>query len=336
MSDVRGAIHASRVRRATLRTIGRLWTASVLLLPGACTAAAAFDATPKRPIAEAAIKAETFAELQGYVLAGEANLDRFRPRGPFSVAIQEDREVRVSSAERIQADVFVSGASQRSPLVIFMHGHDSSKGAHGRQAAHLASWGMHAISVQLSKKGPWDANGAALARLVRFVQRSPQAIDSRVDASRIILVGHSFGAFAVAVALAAGAPAVAAILLDPAPTGRDVPGVLRRVQKPVMVLGADEDIAPVRDRDAFYEYIRRGVAEVSIRDAVHEDAQYPSEAALNNGGVDPDVTEELQVTFVSAITAAAISVSATGAFDYAWRSFARALQDGRLFDPKKK
>ena len=51
-----------------------------------------------------------------------------------------------------------------------------------------------------------------LTRIVRFIQRSPAAIDPRVDPNRIILVGHSFGASAVAIALAEGAPAAGAIL----------------------------------------------------------------------------------------------------------------------------
>jgi predicted esterase len=270
------------------------------------------------------------------VLAREANVDLFRSRGPFGVAVQEDRELRLPSAERIQVDVFLSAALQKAPLVIFLHGHESSKRAHSMQAAHVASWGIHALSVQLSKKGPWESNGTTLARLVSFLQRSAHAIDSRIDTSRIILVGHSFGAYAVAVALARGAPAAGAILLDPASMAKDAPDFLRRIRKPVMVLGADDEISPARNRDAFYEYIRSGVAEVSIRDAAHEDAQYPSELALQNGGVDPHATEELQVTFVAALTASAISLSATGAFDYAWASFRRALQEEKLFDPKKK
>src|SRR5205814_5552545 len=110
-------------------------------------------------------------------------------------------------------------------------------------------------------------------------------------------------------------PAAGAILLDPATIGADLPKFLRRVAKPVIVLGADDDVAPTRNRDYFYEFVRSGVAELSIRGATHEDAQYPSETALQNFGLDPDTTEELQVTFAAALTSAALSLSATGAFD---------------------
>jgi dienelactone hydrolase len=192
------------------------------------------------------------------------------------------------------------------------------------------------VTVQLPNRGPWDANGRSLTRLAGLVRRAPETIDKRIDVSRIILVGHSFGAFAVAVALAEGAPAAGAILLDPAGTAKELPDVLRRIRKPVMVLGADDDLATPRNRDYFYERIRGDVAEVSIRDAVHEDAQFPSEVAVRNAGVDADTTEALQVTFVSALTAAAISLSATGTFEYGWSSYQRALQDGKLFNPKRK
>src|SRR5205085_8583244 len=116
------------------------------------------------------------------------------------------------------------------------------------------------------------------------------------------LVGHSFGGSAVAVALAEGVPAAGGILLDPAAIGKDLPNYLRRINKPVMLLGADDDVGSTRNRDYFYRFIRSGIAEISIRDAAHEDAQFPSEFSLQNFGIDPHTTEELQVTFVSALT----------------------------------
>ena len=53
-------------------------------------------------------------------------------------------------------------------------------------------------------------------------------------------------------------------------------------------------------------------------------------------GVDPDTTEELQVTFVSAITSAAFSLSATRRLDYAWASFRGMIDSGKMLNPKKK
>ncbi|MGZ5122864.1 MAG: alpha/beta fold hydrolase [Burkholderiales bacterium] len=324
-------------RRAT-RAISRLFIIACLTLLSSRISAAGLDGTliAEPPVTEASITAGTVAELHGYLLGREANVDLFRARGPFGVAIQKDRELRLTSSQRIKTDVYLSVPGQNAPLVIFLHGQDSSKRADANQAAHLASWGMHCLTVQLPDNGPWDLNGRTLAGLVRLVYRFPEVLDKRIDTSKIILVGHSFGAYALAVALAEGVPAAGAILLDPAAFGKDLTTILRRIQKPVMVLGADdEDVSP-RNRDSFYEFIRSNVAEVSIRNAVHEDAQYPSEFALQNGGVDPHTTEQSQVTFVSALAAAAISIAATGTLEYAWMSFRRALQDERFFNAKKK
>ena len=195
---------------------------------------------------------------------------------------------------------------------------------------------MHAVSVQLPGRGPWINNGRTLARVVSLIHKSPQLIDSRIDVNKIILVGHSFGATAVGAALAGGAPASGAILLDPAAIGRDLPTLLRRVDRPIMIIGGDDELYSTRNREYFFRYTRGSVAEVSVKDAIHEDAQYPSDFALKNGGVDPNTTEELQITFVSALTAAAMSLAATGGFDYAWTSFSPAFDNGTFFNPKKK
>ena len=285
---------------------------------------------------QTSLRPKTLAELQGYLLNHKADLDLFRLRGPFAVAIQENREVRLSSTERINTDLFLSAPVEKAPLVLLLHGYDSSKEAHAYQAMHLASWGIHCLTLQLPNKGPWVSNGRTLARIVSFIHRSPEVIDRRIDVNRIILVGHSFGASAVAIALAEGTPAAGGILLDPAAVGKDLPNFLRRINGPVMVLGADDEVASTRNRDYFYRFIRSGIAEVSIRGAAHEDAQYPSEFALQNFGIDPNTTEALQVTFVSALTSAAISLSSTGTFDYAWTSFGAVFENGKFFNAKKK
>jgi pimeloyl-ACP methyl ester carboxylesterase len=285
---------------------------------------------------QTSLKPKTIAELRGYLLDHKADLDLFRLRGPFAVDARTNHEIRLSPTERVDADLFLSAPHEKAPLVVFVHGYDSSKEAHANQAMHVASWGMHSLTLQLPRRGPWVGNGRTLAKIVSFIARSPHVIDSRIDVSRIILVGHSFGASAVAIAMAEGAPAAGGILLDPAAVGRDLPQLLQKITKPVMVLGADDEISSARNRDYFYRYIRSGVGEVSIRDATHEDAQYPSEHAVQNFGLDPHTTEELQVTFAAALTSAAVSLSATGAFDYAWTSFGPVLASGKFFDAKKK
>ena len=274
------------------------------------------------------LKSTTLSDLQGYLLNHKADLDQFRLRGPFAVTVQTNYELRLSATERFDTDLFLSASTGKAPLVILLHGYASSKQDHTYQAMHLASWGMHSLVLQLPNTGPWVSNGKTLAKIVNFIYRSPEAIDSRIDANRIILVGHSFGGSSVAIALAEHARAAGGILLDPAGVGRELPRFLQQINSPVMVLGADARVSATRNREYFYRFIRDGVAEVSIKDAAHEDAQYPSDSALS--------TEELQITFVSVLTATAFSLSSTGKFDYAWTSFSDAFENGKLFDAKKK
>ena len=220
------------------------------------------------------LKPATLSELQGYLLNHKADLEQFRSRGPFAVDMQENYAIRLSTTEFINTDLFLSAHAEKAPLVIFLHGLDSSKEDHAYQAMHLASWGMHSLTLQLPNNGPWVNNGKTLAKIVNFIYRWPEIIDGRIDVHRIVLVGHSFGGSAVAIALADAAPAAGGILLDPAAVGRDLPKFLGQVKTPVMLLGADEQVSSARNRDYFYRFIRSGIGEVSIKDAAHEDAQF--------------------------------------------------------------
>ena len=74
--------------------------------------------------------------------------------------------------------------------------------------------------------------------------------------------------------------------------------------------------------------------EVSIKDAAHEDAQYPSETSLQNTGVDTETTEELQITFVSGIPPP--SACRPPRLDYAWAGLREMVDSGKLFNPKMK
>ena len=282
------------------------------------------------------IKAANTNELRGQLLNRKADVDEFRLRGPFAVATVQNHRVVLSPSERIDADLYLSSLAEKVPLVIILHGLDNSKADHAYQAWHLASWGMHSLALQLPNNGPWVANGRTVARIVEAISRTPEIVDKRIDMNRIILVGHSYGGTAMIVAMAEGGGALGGILLDPAGIGRELPNFLRRVNKPVMVLGADEQRTQTRDRDFFYSFIRNGVAEVSIRDAGHDDAQYPAELPSQSFFSGPPDTEELKITFVSALTAAAFSLAATGKFDYAWDSFGEAVKSGRIFNVRKK
>ncbi|HEX2827458.1 MAG TPA: alpha/beta fold hydrolase [Burkholderiales bacterium] len=285
----------------------------------------------------APVRAKSVAELQDYLRSHKADIDLFRLRGPFAVGERGDVELRLSPKERVYADVYLSSAPEKAPVVLLVHGYDSSKEAHANQAVHMASWGMHVVAVQLPKRGPWGvSNGRILARVASLIHRSPEVVDARVDPNKIVLAGHSFGGNAVAIALGEGAPALGGILLDPAAVGRDTPKILQQITRPVMVLGADEHIGATRNREYFYRYVRSGIGEVSIKDATHEDGQYPSQYALQHYGSDPYTSEEAQLSFAAAMTASAMSLATTGGFDSAWTSFDPEIKSGKFFNAKRK
>jgi len=292
---------------------------SVALL-GSCTTSPNIPATTIKPM--------PISELRENLIRKKSGLDQYELRGPFATTAREDIKIRLSRTEIIDADLFLSANTEKAPLVIFVHGHDSFKKNHAYQAMHLASWGMHSLTIQLPNRGPWIRNGRTLAKLVQFVSRTPSALDKRITMPRIILVGHSFGGTAVSVALAEGAPAIGGVLLDPATISRELPALLRKINKPVMVLGADERVFAARNRHYFYNYIRAGIVEVSIKDASHEDAQFPSQVAFP--------AENLQIAFVGAITSTAISLYSTGRLDHAWTSFGDAVKNGTFISARKK
>ena len=282
------------------------------------------------------LKAADPAELQRYLLSRKPDVAQFRLRGPFAVNERRDLEIRLSPDLTMEADLYLCAAARKAPLVIVLHGLNNSKADHAFQAMHLASWGMHGMALDLPNRGPWIANGRTLARLVDAVHRTPQLVDDRIDADKIILVGHSFGATAVAAALGEGAPVLGGVLLDPAGIGRQLPQSLKRITVPVMVIGADEDIWPTRNRGQFYRFIPGAVGEISIRDTVHADAQYPNEHTLRAFEENPDDTEEAQITFVSALTASAFGLAAAGSLDYGWNSFEDGINKGIFFNARRK
>jgi len=194
---------------------------------------------------------------------------------------------------------------------------------------------MHGLALQLPNEGPWTTNGRTLARLVNAIARAPELVDRAIDVERIVLVGHSFGASSVAVALAEGAPALGSVMLDAAGIGKDLPGTLKRIRRPVMLVWADRDIGQTRNQPFFYRYIASGVAEVSIRDASHEDAQFPTGGQLPPSG-GALASDAAQITFASLLTATAFSLAANGRLDYVWASLEGGLGSGLLYDARRK
>jgi pimeloyl-ACP methyl ester carboxylesterase len=321
----------SLTRRASLILSALLFTA----------VSAHSDVCPRTsPVSEVTpTTAADHADFERYLLSHTPDVAQFRRRGPLAVIQRKGLEIRLPSGPAAQADVYLCVPARKAPLVIVLHGYDNSKDDHAFQAVHLASWGMHGMVIDLPKHGPWIGNGRTLKKLVDAIHQTPQLVDGSIDADRIILVGHSFGATAIATALGEGAPALGGVLLDPAGIGRPLRQLLQRVTVPVMVIGADEKLWSTRLRGQFYRYIPRAVGEISIRDSVHEDAQYPNkhaQRAFDENPADTADTEEAQLAFVSALTASAFGLAATGGIDYAWKSFESAFKTGIFFNARRK
>lgn len=122
----------------------------------------------------------------------------------------------------------------------------------------------------------------------------------------------------------------------------EVPGIadaltqLDRQRFDLMIVGADEDIRPTRNRERFFRFIAATIGEISIRDTLHEDAQYPTEQTLRAFEDNPDDSEEAQIAFVSALASSAFSLAATGGIDFAWRSFEDSVASGKFFNARRK
>ncbi len=282
------------------------------------------------------LRANTLVELQVRLQATRPDLKLFRDRGPFAVTEQLGHTIRLSDTERIASDLFVPVHNGRAPLVILLHGAGNTREDHGYQALHLASWGLYSLSIDLPNKGPWIRHGNTLARIVRLIKANPELINPRVDPDKIILVGHSFGGSAVSVALGAGAPVAGGILLDPAGVSRAIPTSLRKITRPLISLNSDERVTLTRNRGYFYQYVPGNIVSVSITGAAHEDAQFTLDQTPKKEDSDADPVEEIQITFVSALTAAALSIAFTGKLDYAWESYAESLKSDKMFGAMRK
>lgn len=301
---------------------------AIALLVASCARLPEISTTPLQP--------ETLGKLQQHLLDHSPDIDQFRLRGPFEVAQEENIELEsTSGSDRIVGDLFLSSAKQRAPLVILVHGHGNSRAEHAYQAYHLATWGLHSLTLDLPNEGPWIDHGKTLARLVGRIRRGVPKLDPRIDLARIVIVGHSFGGAAVAVAVAEGAPVLGAILLDPASEFSELPGYLARVRKPVTIVGADPYISMTKNRDDFFYYLPGNVFEVSVANAHHEDAEFAFESALDIFD-SSQATRALQITFASALTSAAFSIAFTGDLEYVWNSTYDAAKDGKLIGRMRK
>jgi len=289
---------------------------------------AMFGGCAKTPVTGiTGIKAGSYSELERYLLSRPADLETFKVRGPFAVYIRKNRELLLPAGDRVACDLYLAEHGNKAPLVILLHGYDNTKTDHGYQAMHLATWGLHALALQLPKQGPWSDNGRTLGRVADALQKNPELLDRHIDGGKIVVAGHSFGGSSVAIAMGGGAPVLGGILLDPAIADGDLRTALGRINKPVILIGADEYVSEAVGRSDYFNYMRRGIHEISIRDAEHEDATFSMEMV--------GITGE-QLMFISTLTAASFSLASTGRPDYAWTSFEKAIAAGTIVNPRKK
>ncbi len=281
--------------------------------------------------------AESYAEVRRGLLEYRPDFKEFLSDGPLEVKERLNVSIRIPPGDRVVADELIPVSDSRMPLVIIVHGNHSRKEAHRYQARRLASFGLHTLVLQLDNTNNWLKNGQLVARLAHRLHNGPGLLRGDFDPDAIILVGHSFGGSAVAIAAARGAPVKGLVLLDPAVVSeRRVASALSRIKQPVMLLGADKEIFRSRQRRLFYRTAHGEMAEVSVRGATHDDAQYPSMFALSTFGVDPFTSKSKQELFCAALTASAFSIAATGSLDFAWTSFGKMVDAGVLKNPRRR
>jgi pimeloyl-ACP methyl ester carboxylesterase len=281
--------------------------------------------------------AESYTEVRRGLLEYRPDFDEFLSAGPLKVKERLNVPLRIPPGDRVIADELIPVSDSKMPLVIIVHGNHSRKEAHRYQARRLASFGLHTLVLQLDNTDNWLKNGQLVARLAHRLHNAPGLLRGNFDPESIVLVGHSFGGSAVAIAAARGAPVKGLVLLDPAVVSeRRVTAALTRIRQPVMLLGADKEVFRSRQRRLFYRTAHGEMAEVSVRGATHDDAQYPSMFALSTFGVDPFTSRAKQEIFTAALTASAFSIAATGSLDFAWSSFGKLVDRGVLKNPKRR
>jgi pimeloyl-ACP methyl ester carboxylesterase len=308
------------------RIAATLTAIALMVLVGSCAQLPSTEVTPIVFKPDPVTKTLESEAVRTQVVERNLGVDQFRLRGPFEVSVRSGQYIQLSAKERIPADFYLSALGNNAPLAILLHGYSNGKADHAYQGMHLATWGINSIVLQLPNRGSWVTHGRTLARVADHIRKRPAQFPN-IDTRNILLVGHSFGASAVSYAMGQGAPVIGGVLLDPASFGKGLATALGRVGRPVMILLADESVFPARGREVFLNNLRGNAGELSVRGAGHEDAQF---------SLSDDADNQERLAFLSALTAAAISISSTGQLDYAWQSYEPAIAAGRLFDARKK
>jgi dienelactone hydrolase len=301
------------------------------LLVGVCLTACQTTPPPT------AITSTSFTELKTTLSGKIPALKTYWEIGPFSYVVKNDFKVRISEKEIINSDLYLSDHKDPGPLVIIQHGNLSNKKFHENQARHLASWGIHVLVLEQPNRNRWIKNGIVISQLVKLLEVWPQLLGRKFDVTQIIGVGHSFGGSAMAIAAGKGAPFKGVILLDPAIFNKTVPKYIEKIKLPVILLGADKEVFVSRQRELFFQLKNKNIAEISVTDATHNDAQFPDQFSLRNAlGIGHTTSEARQQVFTAAIVASVFSFVLQDGYDYAWSIFKRNLQSGLFKDAIKK
>lgn len=276
--------------------------------------------------------ADSYQEVSTLLSKRTAKADYFFKQGPINVKTIKDLKLPLSHEYSLEIDLYLPEQEQSAPLLIFQHGNRSSKKYHSYQANLAASWGFLALTVQQPNRGEWLENGKRLKRLTELLKVWPSLLKNKYDPEKIILVGHSFGGSAIAIASGSGAPVAGLIFLDPALVHNSVKDKLSSIKIPAIILGADESVFKSRRRQFFFKNYNGPMTEISISGATHNDAQFPNMFEWKQAiGLSPTPKEKYQEQFAAAIIAAAFSLAEGGSGYY----FKSAIERSKKISLKK-
>lgn len=283
-----------------------------------------------------AYEASSFKELKTRLMSDSPDVEMFLKTGPYEFDRLEDFSIRVERDEVVNTDVYMPLGLKDAPLVIFQHGNLSTKEEHRYQAQRVASWGMNAMVVQQPNEKRWLRNGKVLQRLVNLLNMWPNLLNNSFDRNNIILVGHSFGGSAIAIAAAGNDAVKGVVFLDPAMVNAKVKKAVSELDVPAVILGADMQVFESRRRKLFYSLKEDNIVELSVKNATHNDAQYPDSFTFSKLFGANWTSAERQERFAAAITASAFSIAATGGTDFMWNAVQPALKRGNFIKAKRK
>jgi hypothetical protein len=98
------------------RRAGRLKSAIIFVI----AVLALFSGCARQPdTGKTLLKSRTFSDLRGQLVGHKPDLDQFRLRGPFEVAVQENYEIRLSTTELVTTDLYLSAHAERRHACFF-------------------------------------------------------------------------------------------------------------------------------------------------------------------------------------------------------------------------